>query len=72
MDPIQFARAHQAIQMACQNLVDPASSPSQVRDPILGLKPSQNSLAYGDCTWDSCVDRCQVTLIKWLIRFEKP
>uniref|UniRef100_A0A3Q3FX25 Talin 2b n=1 Tax=Labrus bergylta TaxID=56723 RepID=A0A3Q3FX25_9LABR len=26
VDPIQFARAHQAIQMACQNLVDPASS----------------------------------------------
>ena len=31
VDPIQFARANQAIQMACQNLVDPASSPSQVR-----------------------------------------
>ncbi|XP_056907754.1 talin-2 isoform X3 [Takifugu flavidus] len=30
VDPIQFAKAHQAIQMACQNLVDPASSPSQV------------------------------------------
>nr|XP_019934930.1 PREDICTED: talin-2 isoform X6 [Paralichthys olivaceus] len=30
VDPIQFARAHQAIQMACQNLVDPTSSPSQV------------------------------------------
>uniref|UniRef100_A0A3Q3W9R2 Uncharacterized protein n=1 Tax=Mola mola TaxID=94237 RepID=A0A3Q3W9R2_MOLML len=30
VDPVQFARAHQAIQMACQNLVDPASSPSQV------------------------------------------
>uniref|UniRef100_A0A3Q3JC77 FERM domain-containing protein n=1 Tax=Monopterus albus TaxID=43700 RepID=A0A3Q3JC77_MONAL len=30
VDRIQFARAHQAIQMACQNLVDPASSPSQV------------------------------------------
>uniref|UniRef100_A0AAV2L6Y2 Talin-2 n=1 Tax=Knipowitschia caucasica TaxID=637954 RepID=A0AAV2L6Y2_KNICA len=30
VDPIQFARAHQAIQTACQNLVDPASSPSQV------------------------------------------
>lgn len=30
MDPIQFARANQAIQMACQNLVDPGSSPSQV------------------------------------------
>ncbi|XP_051512517.1 talin-2-like [Myxocyprinus asiaticus] len=30
VDPIQFARANQAIQMACQNLVDPNSSPSQV------------------------------------------
>uniref|UniRef100_A0A3B3X358 Talin 2a n=1 Tax=Poecilia mexicana TaxID=48701 RepID=A0A3B3X358_9TELE len=30
VDPIQFARANQAIQMACQNLVDPQSSPSQV------------------------------------------
>uniref|UniRef100_A0A1A7XDC4 Talin 2 n=2 Tax=Nothobranchiidae TaxID=405002 RepID=A0A1A7XDC4_9TELE len=30
VDPIQFARAHQAIQMACQSLVDPASSASQV------------------------------------------
>uniref|UniRef100_A0A3P9NT26 Talin 2 n=1 Tax=Poecilia reticulata TaxID=8081 RepID=A0A3P9NT26_POERE len=30
VDPIQFARAHQAIQTACQNLVDPASSPSQI------------------------------------------
>lgn len=30
VDPIQFAKANQAIQMACQNLVDPASSPSQV------------------------------------------
>uniref|UniRef100_A0A8C5GHB8 Talin-2-like n=1 Tax=Gouania willdenowi TaxID=441366 RepID=A0A8C5GHB8_GOUWI len=30
VDPIQFAKAHQAIQTACQNLVDPASSPSQV------------------------------------------
>uniref|UniRef100_A0A8C1TUL4 Talin 2 n=1 Tax=Cyprinus carpio TaxID=7962 RepID=A0A8C1TUL4_CYPCA len=30
VDPIQFARANQAIQMASQNLVDPASSPSQV------------------------------------------
>ncbi|GAB5572401.1 talin-2 isoform X1 [Prionailurus iriomotensis] len=29
VDPIQFARANQAIQMACQNLVDPGSSPSQ-------------------------------------------
>ncbi|XP_077568388.1 talin-2 isoform X1 [Stigmatopora nigra] len=30
VDPIQFARAHQAIQMACQSLVDPTSSPSQI------------------------------------------
>ncbi|XP_030620557.1 talin-2a [Chanos chanos] len=30
VDPVQFARANQAIQMACQNLVDPDSSPSQV------------------------------------------
>ncbi|TRY56697.1 hypothetical protein DNTS_012968 [Danionella cerebrum] len=30
VDPIQFAHANQAIQMACQNLVDPDSSPSQV------------------------------------------
>uniref|UniRef100_A0A8C7DU59 Talin 2a n=1 Tax=Oncorhynchus kisutch TaxID=8019 RepID=A0A8C7DU59_ONCKI len=30
VDAIQFARANQAIQMACQNLVDPDSSPSQV------------------------------------------
>ncbi|XP_073922221.1 talin-2 isoform X5 [Castor canadensis] len=32
VDPIQFARANQAIQMACQNLVDPGSSPSQALD----------------------------------------
>ncbi|XP_070767330.1 talin-2a [Enoplosus armatus] len=30
VDPIQFAKANQAIQMACENLVDPDSSPSQV------------------------------------------
>ncbi|CAM9487463.1 talin-2 [Lampetra fluviatilis] len=30
VDPGQFARANQAIQMACQNLVDPASNQSQV------------------------------------------
>lgn len=35
VDPIQFAKANQAIQMACQNLVDPDSSPSQV--PILNI-----------------------------------
>ncbi|XP_036442190.1 talin-2a isoform X4 [Colossoma macropomum] len=38
VDPVQFARANQAIQMACQNLVDPGSSPSQgsaAQEPIL-------------------------------------
>uniref|UniRef100_UPI00358E49C6 talin-2-like n=1 Tax=Myxine glutinosa TaxID=7769 RepID=UPI00358E49C6 len=30
VDPAQFARANQAIQMACQNLVDPASNQAQV------------------------------------------
>uniref|UniRef100_A0A3Q2Y8S6 Talin 2a n=1 Tax=Hippocampus comes TaxID=109280 RepID=A0A3Q2Y8S6_HIPCM len=30
VDPIQFAKANQAIQTACQNLVDPESSASQV------------------------------------------
>lgn len=72
VDPIQFARAHQAIQMACQNLVDPASSPSQVRDPTLGLKPSTGLLpGIRGLTQDSCLYRSRVTLIKWLIWFEK-
>lgn len=35
VDPIQFAKANQAIQMACQNLVDPDSSPSQVHALIM-------------------------------------
>ncbi|CDQ97224.1 unnamed protein product, partial [Oncorhynchus mykiss] len=35
VDAIQFARANQAIQMACQNLVDPDSSPSQVSWDII-------------------------------------
>lgn len=35
VDPIQFAKANQAIQMACQNLVDPDSSPSQVTPTVL-------------------------------------
>lgn len=35
VDPIQFAKANQAIQMACQNLVDPDSSPSQVQAPAM-------------------------------------
>lgn len=30
VDPAQFARANQSIQMACQNLVDPACTQSQV------------------------------------------
>lgn len=34
VDPAQFARANQSIQMACQNLVDPACTQSQVEpDP---------------------------------------
>lgn len=42
VDPVQFAKANQAIQMACQNLVDPESSPSQVHKgfratTVLGL-----------------------------------
>lgn len=35
VDPVQFAKADQAIQMACQNLVDRESSPSQVHKPTL-------------------------------------
>lgn len=31
VDPAQFARANQSIQMACQNLVDPACTQSQVQ-----------------------------------------
>lgn len=30
VDPAQFAKAKQSIQMACQNLVDPACTQSQV------------------------------------------
>ncbi|KAJ3593552.1 hypothetical protein NHX12_005886 [Muraenolepis orangiensis] len=33
VDPIQFAKANQAIHMACQNLVDPDSNPSQTTNP---------------------------------------
>lgn len=49
VDPIQFARANQAIQMACQNLVDPGSSPSQVtRGEDVGHVSSEASrVAYG-------------------------
>lgn len=31
VDPSQFARAKQSIQMACQNLIDPACTQSQVK-----------------------------------------
>lgn len=34
VDPAQFARANQSIQMACQNLVDPACTQSQVSSYI--------------------------------------
>lgn len=37
VDPVQFAKANQAIHMACQNLVDPESSPSQVHKPSMWL-----------------------------------
>ena len=31
VDQTQFARANQAIQMACQSLIDPSSNQTQVR-----------------------------------------
>lgn len=34
VDQTQFARANQAIQMACQSLIDPSSNQTQVRDQI--------------------------------------
>lgn len=34
VDPAQFARANQSIQMACQNLVDPACTQSQVQSVV--------------------------------------
>ena len=34
VDPSQFARANQSIQMACQNLVDPACTQSQVHADV--------------------------------------
>lgn len=34
VDPAQFARANQSIQMACQNLVDPACTQSQVHKDL--------------------------------------
>lgn len=36
VDPAQFARANQSIQMACQNLVDPACTQSQVDQHLCG------------------------------------
>lgn len=53
VDPIQFARAHQAIQMACQNLVDPASSPSQVSTQIQSI-PSRPPLRNA-CDAPGCI-----------------
>lgn len=47
VDPIQFARANQAIQMACQNLVDPGSSPSQV---TVG-RGREVCVSLGSCRW---------------------
>lgn len=38
VDPAQFARANQAIQMACQNLVDPSCIQTQVRYVLVGVK----------------------------------
>lgn len=45
VDPTQFARANQAIQMACQNLIDPACTQAQVtgrgcRTPSAPMKGS--------------------------------
>lgn len=37
VDPAQFARANQSIQMACQNLVDPACTQSQVEPDPWGV-----------------------------------
>ncbi|KAL1007435.1 hypothetical protein UPYG_G00086720 [Umbra pygmaea] len=45
VDPVQFARANQAIQTACQNLVDPDSSPSQVSWDITQVLSSATIVA---------------------------
>ena len=47
MDPAQFARANQSIQMACQNLVDPACTQSQVEcyHRLLHLKVNESHCA---------------------------
>lgn len=37
VDQSQFARANQAIQTACQNLTNPASSHQEVRCPIFSV-----------------------------------
>lgn len=39
VDQSQFSRANQAIQMACQNLTNPASSQQQVQKWILAHFP---------------------------------
>lgn len=46
VDPVQFAKANQAIQMACQNLVDLDSSPSQVHE-LLSLLCSRKVSVWG-------------------------
>lgn len=46
VDPVQFAKANQAIQMACQNLVDLDSSPSQVHE-LPSLLYSRNVSVWG-------------------------
>ena len=55
VDPIQFARANQAIQMACQNLVDPGSSPSQV------------TLGGGRCGGVECKVCASLSSWRWVV-----
>lgn len=58
VDPIQFAKANQAIQMACQNLVDPDSSPSQVHALIM-------------CSaWQLCKKLCVRILHTWMLNLK--
>lgn len=57
VDPTQFARANQAIQMACQNLVDPACTQSQVSmrwGTIMGIFLHERECEAG---WKSCLPR---------------
>lgn len=50
VDPTQFARANQAIQMACQNLTDPACTQSQVTgSPSTGCARSLVSPGPASC-----------------------